>query len=488
MGHANGVITAPVNTDDVSAVLGVASHDVATLCTSERNNKWSKHKPVRGESPADYDTWDRNTGNVRATVGYPIVWGMTLPFNTALQLKLSAAHRWLKPLAMRAAHLKSESESANVRAYEYAQPVVGTDFCRLGDYVGYNDNAPEAWTCGVQGATAIAGSSTWTGSPGMLLQADSFDTAEIGFYIGMPSDADISFKDLYNIQGYRFIVELYKNDQSFPTDSTAPVAVLVAMTDIASMSFGTTFSILISRINTLFGFSGDGEKKLYAVAGVVRFSSNPTLTEEKRTNNTGMGCAVLKSADYAKIVEGEGSIPPWTTNNKPFICDIRLQAYSKLALQVVKYAKLTPTSDTYKDLPTSATTAYGQDGFRLQVTVQNKGTSSVTLNGGYSGSGAFPPKIQIQATGAFDTSDPSYSAMCLSPVEGKWHDVVMCTDAACTASGQIAIASNASANVYFKCAGIMPIGRSSGFTFRVSTDNGATWVITGRFSGAFLVQ
>lgn len=53
MGHANGIITAPVNTDDISATLGVASHDVATLCTSDRINRWSKYKPIRG---GDYHT------------------------------------------------------------------------------------------------------------------------------------------------------------------------------------------------------------------------------------------------------------------------------------------------------------------------------------------------------------------------------------------------------------------------------------------------
>ncbi len=50
MGHANGRITAPVNTDDISATLGVASHDVATLCTSDRINRWSKYKPIRDGS------------------------------------------------------------------------------------------------------------------------------------------------------------------------------------------------------------------------------------------------------------------------------------------------------------------------------------------------------------------------------------------------------------------------------------------------------
>ena len=58
MGHANGIITAPVNTDDISATLGVASHDVATLCTSDRINQWSRHKPVRGFSYKDISETD----------------------------------------------------------------------------------------------------------------------------------------------------------------------------------------------------------------------------------------------------------------------------------------------------------------------------------------------------------------------------------------------------------------------------------------------
>lgn len=45
MGHNAGRITAPVNTDDVSAVLGVASHDVATLCTHQRINSAALYQP-----------------------------------------------------------------------------------------------------------------------------------------------------------------------------------------------------------------------------------------------------------------------------------------------------------------------------------------------------------------------------------------------------------------------------------------------------------
>ena len=45
MGHSNGKITAPVNTDDVSATLGVNSHDVKTLCLSDRIKAAAIYRP-----------------------------------------------------------------------------------------------------------------------------------------------------------------------------------------------------------------------------------------------------------------------------------------------------------------------------------------------------------------------------------------------------------------------------------------------------------
>lgn len=53
MGHANGVITRPVNTDDVVATIGESSHNVIRLCTSDKINRWAKYKPIRG---GDYHT------------------------------------------------------------------------------------------------------------------------------------------------------------------------------------------------------------------------------------------------------------------------------------------------------------------------------------------------------------------------------------------------------------------------------------------------
>lgn len=45
MGHSAGVISAPVNTDDVSEVLGVASDDVKTLCVSDQINPAALYRP-----------------------------------------------------------------------------------------------------------------------------------------------------------------------------------------------------------------------------------------------------------------------------------------------------------------------------------------------------------------------------------------------------------------------------------------------------------
>jgi hypothetical protein len=46
MSNANGIITAPVSIDDVKTVLGVSSNDLATLCSSDKINMWSRFKPI----------------------------------------------------------------------------------------------------------------------------------------------------------------------------------------------------------------------------------------------------------------------------------------------------------------------------------------------------------------------------------------------------------------------------------------------------------
>ena len=70
MGHNNGQISAPVNTDDLAVVLGVASHDVKTLCMSIRINPWAKWKPENIGSYTPLTLEQRQKNNFGLRVGY----------------------------------------------------------------------------------------------------------------------------------------------------------------------------------------------------------------------------------------------------------------------------------------------------------------------------------------------------------------------------------------------------------------------------------
>lgn len=50
MSYAGGIIQAPVSIDDVVAVLGENTYNLAELCHSPRVNKWAKYKPTKGFS------------------------------------------------------------------------------------------------------------------------------------------------------------------------------------------------------------------------------------------------------------------------------------------------------------------------------------------------------------------------------------------------------------------------------------------------------
>ena len=114
MGNANGRIYAPVNTDDVSSVMGVNSHDVGYLCSNIhlQTNPFAKFKPVIYNNPDSVDGfWRANDGNC----------GLT-PY-----------------------HLSKIADVVNycngtMNGWIYAPPKVG-NYYRITDFDGYNHNA-----------------------------------------------------------------------------------------------------------------------------------------------------------------------------------------------------------------------------------------------------------------------------------------------------------------------------------------------------------
>lgn len=71
MSVSGGKITAPIGVADVAKALGTNSSDVGTLCTSEKINKWSKHKPLQYSKVTELEESDYH--------GSDYHWGLVPP-------------------------------------------------------------------------------------------------------------------------------------------------------------------------------------------------------------------------------------------------------------------------------------------------------------------------------------------------------------------------------------------------------------------------
>lgn len=114
MGNANGIITAPVNTDDVSSVLGENSHDVKTLCMSSKIRMWARFKPEVINTPESISLVQRQSNN----------FGLS-PSNIYSSKK---------------AFIDAVKAGTFTGGWQYTR-VSGNAWARLDDFDGYNHNA-----------------------------------------------------------------------------------------------------------------------------------------------------------------------------------------------------------------------------------------------------------------------------------------------------------------------------------------------------------
>lgn len=128
MGHENGRIFAPVNTDDVVATIGVNSHDVATLCmANDRINMWARNKPEATGGPAALSDADRKANN----------FGLRMPTTyTTVANYVNAANN---------------VGGVQMSGWTYAGPVPGTDWFRLTDFDNYRSDAVSPFPSLMQG-------------------------------------------------------------------------------------------------------------------------------------------------------------------------------------------------------------------------------------------------------------------------------------------------------------------------------------------------
>ena len=111
---ADGTIIAPVNTDDVNFAIDAGSHDIGTLCMSDKQNMWSKFKAMQHDTPLPYTNAERRAKQ----------WGLDVPVYRVIQTPTEMPPQWK--------HVRPNASSFKVL----------NDFVGDGDDEGYNHNAP----------------------------------------------------------------------------------------------------------------------------------------------------------------------------------------------------------------------------------------------------------------------------------------------------------------------------------------------------------
>lgn len=146
MGNSNGKITAPVSLHaDVYPVLGLTKtgtfYDIGHVCgnTHGQTNKWSNHKPIRYDSPAELTSFDPaipNSGDRYYAYGMQVDIMHYLLRGYTQQDKITAINTGTEGFLYKLA-------KGELAAWDYLPPRPGTDWCRLTDWDGYAHDVPD---------------------------------------------------------------------------------------------------------------------------------------------------------------------------------------------------------------------------------------------------------------------------------------------------------------------------------------------------------
>lgn len=465
MGHSNGNITAPVNTDDVSAVTGVSSHDVGTLCLSDRVNKWNKNKPYRGTSPTvadrtvdNYNSGDNGTGkylgNRGTATGFPCYWGMRYPMNTAQQNGSGVGRSNLLQLCY-----DIINDKGNHPNYEYMKPVAGTDFFRLEDFIGYQQNGGAFLDAGVQGAKA--GNGTYA-----TLRINKFENSGISIYAIIPSDSvGWEFKDIIiEPNTYKLVAEFYKNDTAnvWKSGSTANPFLTVQSTKYMDNWNGMSIDmgVSIADILTALGDTSTTMPSFFVCVGFNKYT------------------AATPTASSAFVA-------PWVSTKQKCVTLVTVVQASPYVVSFDKYAF--GSSNTYSNFPTSAINATS-DTLKFQTSVKNNGSTAMKIFGlgNAQSSGLLFRMRAVGSYGAFRGSNTNHTSAGGDDSNGAWRILEVATNSDMSSNvNNVTINAGATMTIYFRANNLLPYGYTTGIIIEVSNDGGSTWATTGMTTAYF---
>lgn len=457
--HNNGIISAPVNTDDVSTVLGVASHDVATLCLAVKgNDKFNKNKPYRGTQPEvksrTVDNHANGTGkflgNRGETTGYPVYWGMRYPMNTAQQNASGQPRSNLLELCVDTA-IPANSTHPN---YEYMKPELGTDFCRLDDFVGFQHGVGAFLEAGVSGAEDNKnGAST--------KQVTRVSMPNLTIYAVIPSDSvGWTFKDIIpEADSYYLVAEFYIKEMYVSKSTAVPGKTVKSSVSLgAAPGMSISFDVPISEVLTALGLSTSTDVQFYVLVGFNKYSGS-----------TPAGSAAF--------------IAPWSGSSHKQSTLVTVQQGSPYNININKYAPNTPTpsESSYVELTTSPVTLY-TDTLYFMGTIYNGSSTPLTLYfGSASGSNALCFRARAYGSyGAYEMDNGGHLSAGGTNSAGAFRNLQIGTQADLTnPENNVTIPAGQQKTIYFKADNLIPYGNTIAIMIYLSADGGASWTETG---------
>lgn len=186
MANANGIITDPVNTDDVSSVLGENSHDVKTLCMSVKINMWARFKPEVINTPESISLVQRRSNN----------FGLS-PTET---------------YSSKTAFINAVKNGTFTGGWQYTR-VSGTAWARLDDFVNYNHRATAPFGTLLPGKFMLTSNSTVS----LLVPASAPENDDTIIGIDEFQKGGADYKNWY------FGILLYHASRQFMATTTQPI-------------------------------------------------------------------------------------------------------------------------------------------------------------------------------------------------------------------------------------------------------------------------
>lgn len=470
MSNLNGQISAPVNTDDVSTVLGENSHDVGTLCLSGSIVKWNKDKPYRGTSPTVYDRTAHNSANQTGmylgsrgqVTGYPVFWGLKYPMNTSQQNASGVARSNLLELCYDVAM----SGGGNHPNYEYVRPVAGTDYFRLEDFIGYNHYVGAFVDAGVVGVARRSNNAS-------KITVNRFTNPYIRAYAKIPNTATgFLFSDLIpNASEYYLVAEFYKESDWKNRSTSVPFHTAVSQANLSTTSLTIVLDVALSDIKSKGGFSAD-TYNFYVCVGFNR-----------RTGTT--------------FYSSSAFVAPWSAAGTECATLVQVLSGTPYVLTISEYATILnlPTYTAFASSPqVKITTA----DLYFKGTMKNNDTANAMILNNPMDSTSL--KFAAQAVGNYSQSltgkYPSENPNRQDDHNGYLVPLAVGEDPyASNSNVSITIPAGSTKTLHFKSTYkyegggqilLMPYGHTTQINFFVSNDNGLSWEPVGSKSCNFL--